>query len=83
MIKFIFTIFFLWLLYKVIFDFIIPVYNSTRQVRQQMNTMQQRMREQYQQQHQQQQNTQQQQQQHANQSARPDKGDYIDFEEVK
>ena len=80
MIKLFFAIFFLWLLYKLIFDFIIPVYNSTRQVRQQMSNIQQRMRDQYDQQQQSQYNAKQQQ---APPPPRPDKGDYIDFEEIK
>jgi Sec-independent protein translocase protein TatA len=82
--KILITIFLLWLAYKVIFDFIIPVYQSTKQVRQQMGDIQARMREQFQQQQQQTQRTaQQQQQQHASQQRPADKGDYIDFEEVK
>jgi Sec-independent protein translocase protein TatA len=85
--KILITIFLLWLAYKVIFDFIIPVYQSTRQVRQQMGDIQARMREQFQQQQQAQRTAQQQQQQQQQQRAsqqRPmDKGDYIDFEEVK
>jgi Sec-independent protein translocase protein TatA len=81
--KILITIFLLWLAYKVIFDFIIPVYQSTKQVRQQMGDIQARMREQFQQQQQTQRTTQQQQQQHAAQQRPADKGDYIDFEEVK
>lgn len=81
--KILITIFLLWLAYKVIFDFIIPVYQSTKQVRQQMGDIQARMREQFQQQQQTQRTAQQQQQQHASQQRPSDKGDYIDFEEVK
>lgn len=84
--KILITIFLLWLAYKVIFDFIIPVYQSTKQVRQQMGDIQARMREQFQQQQQAQrtaQQQQQQQQQRAPQQRPADKGDYIDFEEVK
>jgi len=81
--KILITIFLLWLAYKVIFDFIIPVYQSTKQVRQQMGDIQARMREQFQQQQQTQRTAQQQQQQHAAQQRPVDKGDYIDFEEVK
>jgi Sec-independent protein translocase protein TatA len=81
--KILITIFLLWLAYKVIFDFIIPVYQSTKQVRQQMGDIQARMREQFQQQQQTQRTAQQQQQQHASQQRPADKGDYIDFEEVK
>lgn len=83
--KILITIFLLWLAYKVIFDFIIPVYQSTKQVRQQMGDIQSRMREQFQQQQQTQRTAQQQQQQqqHASQQRPADKGDYLDFEEVK
>jgi Sec-independent protein translocase protein TatA len=83
--KILITIFLLWLAYKVIFDFIIPVYQSTKQVRQQMGDIQARMREQFQQQQQAQRagQQQQQQQQRASQQRPADKGDYIDFEEVK
>ena len=88
MLKLIIAIFLLWLLYKVVFEFIIPVYQSTKQVRQQMGDIQERMRQQFQQQQQQQQQQQAQQQQRSTgqrpPSQRPgDKGDYIDFEEVK
>ncbi|GAA0530568.1 DUF4834 family protein [Chitinophaga japonensis] len=83
MIKILLTIFLLWLFYKVVFDFIIPVYQSTKQVRRQMGDIQERMRQQFQQQQQQQQQAAQQ-QAHASRQQRPaDKGDYIDFEEVK
>lgn len=78
MIKFIFYTFIFWLLYKLIFDFIVPVYQSTKQVRRQMGDIQERMREQFEQ------------QQRAAEPQRPqatakkaDKGDYIDFEEIK
>lgn len=85
--KILITIFLLWLAYKVIFDFIIPVYQSTKQVRQQMGDIQARMREQFQRQQQAQragqQQHQQQHQQRASQQRPADKGDYIDFEEVK
>ncbi|MET6999318.1 DUF4834 family protein [Chitinophaga defluvii] len=80
MFKLLFYLFIGWLLYKLVFDFIIPVYRSTKQVRRQMNDIQQHMRNQYQQQ-------QQAQQQSAQRPAPAqkvaDKGDYIDFEEIK
>jgi Sec-independent protein translocase protein TatA len=83
--KILITIFLLWLLYKLVFNFIIPVYQSTKHVRQQMGDIQARMRQQYQQQQQAQQaqQTSQQQQQRASQQQPADKGDYIDFEELK
>jgi hypothetical protein len=80
MIKFLIYLFIFWLLYKFIFDFIIPVYQSTKQVRRQMGDIQERMRQQFEQQ---------QQYQHP-EPKRPepvdkksDKGDYLDFEEIK
>lgn len=82
--KILITIFLLWLLYKLVFNFIIPVYQSTKHVRQQMGDIQARMRQQYQQQQQAQQAQQtSQQQQRASQQRPADKGDYIDFEELK
>jgi hypothetical protein len=82
MLKIIFYAFIFWLLYKLIFDFIVPVYQSTKQVRRQMGDIQDAMRQQYEQQ-------QQAQQQHT-QAQRPpasakkaDKSDYLDFEEIK
>lgn len=78
--KLILTIFFGYILYKLVFDFIVPVYKTTKTVRRQVRDMQDHMRDQFQQQ-----------QQEQNpppptpkESAKPrDKGDYIDFEEVK
>lgn len=66
----------LYLLYKLIFDFIIPVYQTTKQVKQKVGEMQQRMNEQY---------KQQQSNQPVNKKEEPKvaKKDYIDFEEVK
>lgn len=83
MIKLIALIFLLWLFYKIVFDFIVPVYQSTKQVRQQMHDIQDRMREQFQQQQRAQQAAEQQQQRATTQQRPADKGDYIDFEEVK
>ncbi|MBO9153004.1 hypothetical protein ACFOTA_12365 [Chitinophaga sp. GCM10012297] len=70
-----------WVLYKLIFDFIIPVYRGTKHVRRQMRDMQDTMRQQFEQQQQQQRR-----QQAPPPPAEPvkrDKGDYIDFEEIK
>ena len=68
-----------WILYKLVFEFIIPVYNSTKHVRRQVRDMQQHMREQFEQQQQQQQAP-----PPPPPSPKPrDKGDYIDFEEIK
>lgn len=43
--KLLFELFVIYLLYKFIFDFIIPVYNTSKQVKQKMNDMKQRMQE--------------------------------------
>ncbi len=81
MLRLIFYIFIGWILYKLVFDFIIPVYRSTKHVRRQVRDMQQHMQEQFRQQQQQQQQAP---PRPAEPVARPrDKGDYIDFEEVK
>jgi Sec-independent protein translocase protein TatA len=79
MLKIIFYTFIFWLLYKLIFDFIVPVYQSTKQVRRQMGDIQDRMRQQYQEQQQAQQEAQRP-QASANKA---DKRDYLDFEEIK
>lgn len=81
LIKLLFYIFIGYILYKLVFGFIIPVYNSTKVVRRQMRDMQEHMRNQYQQQQapQQQPTT-----PPEKEPAKPrDKGDYIDFEEIK
>ncbi len=80
MLKMIFAIFLLWLFYKLVFDFIVPVYQSTKQVRRQMSDIQDRLR---QQQQQEQQQARQEEQKQAARQRPVDKGDYIDFEEVK
>ena len=80
LIKLLFYIFIGYILYRLVFGFIIPVYNSTKQVRRQMRDMQEHMRNQYQQQ--QQQNTPP--PPPRKEPAKPrDKGDYLDFEEIK
>lgn len=73
--KLIFYGFLFYVLYKFIFELVIPVSRATSQVKDKMREMQEQQRQQYQQQ-QQQQPTQQSQQQ-------PSKGDYIEFEEIK
>lgn len=79
MLKIIFYTFIFWLLYKLIFDFIVPVYQSTKQVRRQMGDIQDRMRQQYQEQQQAQQEAQRPQAS----AKKTDKTDYLDFEEIK
>ncbi len=73
MIKVLLQIFVLYLLYKLIFDFIIPVYKTTRAVKQKMGDMQSKMDMQEEQRPQAAKNTYQ----------KPNRADYIDFEEVK
>lgn len=83
--KYAFLAFVFWLLYKLVFGFIVPVYQSTKHVRRQMGDIQEHLRRQYQQQEQaQRQSAQAQQQQAERANARKaDKGDYLDFEEIK
>ncbi|MGN6399156.1 MAG: hypothetical protein ACTHMD_01805 [Flavisolibacter sp.] len=75
--RFLFYVFLFYMLYKLVFDFIIPVYRTTKRVKKGFREMNERMQQQaegFQQQH-----------------AQPSKpkveqnrpGDYIDFEEVK
>lgn len=71
-----FELFVLYLLYKLIFDFIIPVYQTTKQVKQKVGEMQQKMNEQMKQ------------QQSFTTAAKeppqkPAREDYIEYEEVK
>ncbi|HVI49232.1 MAG TPA: DUF4834 family protein [Chitinophaga sp.] len=86
MLKFLLYIFFAWLLYKLVFDFIIPVYRSTKHVRRQMSDMQEHMRRQYEQQQTTEQGYTYSQTQPPPQqkpAEKPRRDDYIDFEEIK
>lgn len=81
MLRALIEIFFLYLLYKLIFDFIIPVYQTTKQVKQKVNKMQQDMNE-----HIQRQNNQFNPDANKKEdvkASRKTSEDYIDFEEVK
>ena len=72
-------LFLLYLLYKFIFDFIIPVYESSKKIKKQFGEMQEKMQNDmrnYQNQQQTQQSA-----QHEKTSKKED--DYIDFEEIK
>lgn len=74
--RILFELFLIYLLYKLVFDFIIPVYRTTKRVKRQFGEMQQKMEEQ------------QRQQQgfrkpEPEQPARKANEDYIDYEEVK
>ena len=78
MIKAIIEILALYLLYKLIFDFIIPITQTTKQVKRQFNDMQQKMNE-FKQNANYQQNT-----TSSNKpNTKPNQEEYIDFEEVK
>lgn len=72
----------IYILYKLIFSFIIPLYNASKQMKGKMNEMQERMQAQ-----QRAQAEQQRQQQEPSQSPKAaekiSKDDYIDYEEVK
>ena len=77
--RIIIELFFLYLLYKLIFGFIIPVYNTTKQVKQKVGEMQHQMNEQMKAQQQRQTNN-----TTGKQPASKATGvDYIDFEEIK
>ena len=70
--EWIFTFLVLYLLYKLIFDFIVPVSKASSQIRNKVNEM-----------HQQQQQRYTNQSQNTNTRVQPPADDYIDFEEVK
>ncbi len=72
-----FELFALYFLYKLIFDFIIPLAKTTKQVKKQFSSMQQQMQEK------QAQFNATQQQTNTNPKPTTKKDDYIDFEEVK
>jgi energy-converting hydrogenase Eha subunit H len=76
MLRFLFLIFICYILYKLIFDFIIPVSRTTKQVKQKFRDMQQMQEEVLRRQ-------QQAQQQPPAAKPKSPKDDYIDFEEVK
>ncbi len=79
MLKALFELFVLYLAYKLIFDFIVPVYQTSKQVKQKVNEMQRTMNEHMKQQQNAQANA------TPSQPTSPSKRneDYIDFEEVK
>jgi predicted Holliday junction resolvase-like endonuclease len=79
MLKVLFELFLLYLLYKIIFDFIIPLYQTTKQVKQKVNKMQQDINEQLRRNNNQTAAT----PQTPNTPKATVKDDYIDFEEVK
>lgn len=80
--RIVFELFALYLLYKLIFDFIIPVTKTTKQVKKQFSDMNARMQETMRQQQAQQQTNQYNNAPKAAPSSKRD-DDYIEFEEVK
>jgi sortase (surface protein transpeptidase) len=72
-----FELFVMYLLYKLIFDFIIPVYNTTKQVKEKVGEMQQKMNEQMKQQGNQFNAT------TKESVTKTPREDYIEFEEIK
>jgi hypothetical protein len=78
MLRFILIALAVYVLYKLVFDLIIPIFRTTRQVRKQFRNMQQHMHQQA--------NKQEQATSHFQQNNPPKKakaGEYIDFEEIK
>lgn len=69
-----------YILYKVIFDFIIPMYKATKEIKGKMTDIQVRMQEQQRAQATQQQKNE---QDRVKQTVKPASEDYIDYEEVK
>ena len=78
MLRFLLYAFLIYLAYRLIFHFIIPVYKTTRQVKKQFREMHDRMED-----HINQQQTNQQTPIPRTESKKEQAGDYIDFEEVK
>ena len=69
-------LFLIYILYKLIFDFIVPVYNSTKKIKKQFGDMQEKM--------QQDMNTMNSRQTQTPQETKVKReGDYIDYEEIK
>ncbi|RYY64918.1 MAG: hypothetical protein EOO13_17885 [Chitinophagaceae bacterium] len=81
MFKTLFLIFLFYMLYKLVFDFIIPVYNASKRMKDQVGQMQQKMREEQERQQFQRNGYV---QQEADQTAsKKIEKDYIDYEEIK
>ncbi len=78
--KLLFQLFLLYMLYKLVFEFIIPVYRASKRMKQEVSQMQQKMQE-----HQrQQQPTRQETFVNSQSRPQPDRNkDYIEFEELK
>jgi hypothetical protein len=77
MFKLLIELFLFYLLYKFIFEFVIPVYRTTRQVQKKMNEFQQNMNKQAENNRTSSENT------IKPTASKPKSDDYIDFEEIK
>ncbi len=84
MLKTLFLIFILYIGYKLVFEFIIPIYNASKRMRDQVGQMQQKMQEEQQRRQFEREGYIPPTEQQKPGAARPaDKEDYIEFEEVK
>lgn len=81
MFKWLFIILGIYILYRFIFDFALPIYKTTKQVRRQFQDVQDRMQEQMRAQNGYKQGPQA--QPESQSSTKPKGGDYIEFEEIK
>jgi hypothetical protein len=78
MLRYLFFAFLIYLAYRLVFHFIIPVYKTTRQVKKQFREMHSRMQD-----HMSQQQPHQQPATPVTENKKQQAGDYIDFEELK
>ncbi len=78
MLRYLFYAFLIYLAYRFVFGFVIPVYKTTRHVKKQFREMNQRMQD-----HVNQQQSSQQTSTPNPEATKQQAGDYIDFEEVK
>lgn len=83
MIKTLFLIFVFYILYKLIFEFIIPVYNASKRMKDQVGQMQQQMREEQERRQFEKDGFVTPRQSNSSAATKPVDKDYIDFEEVK
>ena len=83
MLKTLFLIFVFYILYKLIFDFIIPLYNASKRMRDQVGQMQQKMQEEQQRRQFEREGYIPPTDAHNHAAKKPADKDYIDFEEVK
>jgi hypothetical protein len=76
--SFLFYAFLVYLAFKLVFNFIIPVYKTTKHVKKGFREMQEQMRH-----HAEQYNAQHARPQQVQEQSKTEKSDYIDFEEIK